>query len=405
MSPSAPGALDGVRIVDLTAVLLGPFATQHMADMGAEVIKIEPPEGDLLRLSGLGRTDKMGPIYMAANRNKRSICLDLKKPAAVEVVKALAKNADVFIHNNRPQAIERLGLGYDVLKSINPGIVYAYSLGYARHGPYGEKPAFDDLVQGASGAATLQSRVDGSAPQYIPSLIADKTTGLHLCIAVLGALYHRGRTGQGQMIEVPMLETMAAFWLTEHLLVESFDPPIGTMGYDPIINKYRHPFPTKDGHVCVLPYTDKHWISFFEIVGRPDLAKDNKFTDKAIRARHYDELYQILDQVMRHRPTAEWLKLMGDADIPVMPVRSLEELLTDEHLKATGFFVERDHPSEGRIRTFKSPLDFKATPTSYRRHAPKLGENGAEILDELGYTRDKIEALVAAGALLLPGPE
>ena len=194
-----PGPLAGVKVIDLTAVLLGPFATQHLADMGADVIKVEPPEGDLLRLSGgsMGRDKSMGPIYMAANRNKRSLCLDLKKPAAVAVLKDMIKGADLFIHNSRPSAIERLGLGYDDLKKVNPSIIYAYSLGYARKGPYGHKPAFDDLVQGVSGAASLQSRVDGEAPKFMPSLIADKTTGLHLCIAVLGALYHRKCTGEG----------------------------------------------------------------------------------------------------------------------------------------------------------------------------------------------------------------
>ena len=244
-----PGPLEGVRVIDLTAVLLGPFATQHMADMGADVIKVEPPEGDLLRVSGgsMGRDKSMGPIYMAANRNKRSLCLDLKKPAACAVLKELIRTADLFIHNSRPAAIERLGLGYDDLKKINPSIIYAYSLGYARKGPYGHKPAFDDLVQGVSGAASLQSRVDGLPPRFMPSLIADKTTGLHLCIAVLGALYHRKCTGEGQMIEVPMLETLASFWLTEHLFGATWTPERGAMGYDRIINKYRHPFPTRDG--------------------------------------------------------------------------------------------------------------------------------------------------------------
>ena len=278
-----PGPLEGVRVIDLTAVLLGPFATQHMADMGADVIKVEPPEGDLLRVSGgsMGRDKSMGPIYMAANRNKRSLCLDLKKPAACVVLKGLIKTADLFIHNSRPAAIERLGLGYEDLKKINPSIIYAYSLGYARKGPYGHKPAFDDLVQGVSGAASLQSRVDGQPPRFMPSLIADKTTGLHLCIAVLGALYHRKCTGEGQMIEVPMLETLASFWLTEHLFGATWMPARGTMGYDRIINKFRHPFPTKDGYVCALPYTDAHWLTFFEIVERPDLARDKRFADRA----------------------------------------------------------------------------------------------------------------------------
>lgn len=397
-----PGALDGIKVVDLTAVVLGPYATQMMADMGADVLKIEPPMGDLLRNSGRGRSPKMGPIYLAANRNKRSLCLDLKKPEAIEVVKTLVRGADVFIHNNRPQAIERLGLGYEAIKAVKPDIVYAYAHGYGRGGPYAEKPAFDDLVQGASGAATLQSRVDGGPPRYMPSLIADKTTGLHLAIAVLGALLHRQRTGRGQCIEVPMYETLVSFWLTEHLFGETFEPPVGGMGYDRIINKYRHPFPTRDGYVCVLPYTDRHWSAFFNIVGRPELAGDQRFLQAEQRARHYDALYQILDQVMRGKTTAEWLPLLETADIPVMPVRQLEELLDDPHLQAVGFYEEREHPSEGRIRTMRNPIRFSDTPTDYRRHAPKIGEQGAEILREAGFPQDKIDALEQAGALILP---
>ena len=399
------GALEGIKVVDLTAVLLGPYATQMMADMGADVIKIEPPQGDLLRNSGLGRTDKMGPIFIAANRNKRSLCLDLKQREAIEIVKALVKDADIFIHNNRPQAIDRLGLSYEALKAINPKIIYAYAMGYGRKGPYGDRPAFDDLVQGASGAATLQSRVDGTPPQYIPSLIADKTTGLHLAIATLGALVHRQKTGEGQKIEVPMFETMTAFWMTEHLFGETYKPAIGTMGYDRIINKYRHPFETKDGHICVLPYTDRHWARYFEIVGRPDLAADNRFTDAQQRARRYNELYQIMDEVMRAKTTQEWVGLMEAADIPVMAVRSLEELLHDPHLDAVGFYTEREHPTEGPIVTFRNPMDFERTPTSFRRHAPKLGQDGRQVLAELGYSAERIEALESCGALIVTGAD
>ena len=401
-----PGPLEGVRVIDLTAVLLGPFATQHLADMGADVIKVEPPEGDLLRLSGgsMGRDKSMGPIYMAANRNKRSLCLDLKKPAACAVLKDLIKTADLFIHNSRPQAIERLGLGYQDLKKINPSVIYAYSLGYARKGPYGHKPAFDDLVQGVSGAASLQSRVDGLPPKFMPSLIADKTTGLHLCIAVLGALYHRKGTGEGQMIEVPMLETLASFWLTEHLFGETWRPGRGSMGYDRIINKYRHPFPTKDGYICALPYTDAHWVTFFGIVERPDLAKDPRFCDRTVRPRHFSELYQVLDSLMKHRTTQEWLDAFDQADIPAMPVRTLEELFDDPHLKATGFFTEREHPTEGPITTFASPLDFEKTKVEFRRHAPRIGEDGVEVLREAGVSEAEIEKLTADKALLVPAP-
>jgi formyl-CoA transferase len=399
-----PGPLAGVKVIDLTAVLLGPFATQHLADMGADVVKVEPPDGDLLRVSGgsMGRDKGMGPIYMAANRNKRSICLDLKKPTAVAVLKDLIRDADLFIHNSRPAAIERLGLGYEELKKVNPSIIYAYSLGYARKGPYGHKPAFDDLVQGVSGAASLQSRVDGEPPKFIPSLIADKTTGLHLCIAVLGALYHRKCTGEGQMIEVPMLETLASFWLTEHLFGETWTPGRGAMGYDRIINKYRHPFPTLDGYICALPYTDAHWVKFFEIVERPDLAKDPRFCDRTVRPKYFSELYQVLDALMKHRKTQDWLDELDKADIPAMPVNTLEGLFDDPHLKATGFFTDREHPTEGPIKTFKSPLDFEKTPVEFRRHAPRVGEDGPEVLREAGLSDADIATLKADKTLIVP---
>jgi len=399
-----PGPLAGVKVIDLTAVLLGPFATQHLADMGADVIKVEPPEGDLLRLSGgsMGSDKNMGPIYIAANRNKRSLCLDLKKPRAVEILKEMVKTADLFIHNSRPAAIERLGLGYADLKKVNPSIIYAYSLGYKRSGPYGHKPAFDDLVQGVSSAASLQDRVDGQGPKFLPSLIADKTTGLHLCIAVLGALYHRKCTGEGQMIEVPMLETLASFWLTEHLFGATWTPERGDMGYDRIINKYRHPFPTKDGYICALPYTDGHWVSFFDIVERPDLAKDPRFCDRTVRPKHFTELYQVLNSLMKHRTTQEWLDAFDKADIPAMPVRTLEELLDDPHLKATGFFTDREHPSEGPIKTFASPLDFEKTKVEYRRHAPRLGGDGVEVLRDAGISDAEIEKLRADKTLIVP---
>ena len=398
-----PGALEGIRIVDLTNIILGPYGTMLLADQGADVIKVEAPEGDMVRHIGKpAKTPGMGPTYLYVNRNKRSLCLDLKKPAAVAVLKDMIKSADLFIHNSRPSAIERLGLGYDDLKKVNPSIIYAYSLGYARKGPYGHKPAFDDLVQGVSGAASLQSRVDGEAPKFMPSLIADKTTGLHLCIAVLGALYHRKCTGEGQMIEVPMLETLAAFWLTEHLFGATWTPERGSMGYDRIINKYRHPFPTTDGYICALPYTDAHWVRFFEIVERPDLAKDPRFCDRTVRPKYFSELYQVLDSLMKHRTTQEWLDEFDKADIPAMPVRTLEGLLDDPHLKATGFFTDREHPTEGPIKTFASPLDFEKTPVEFRRHAPRIGEDGPEVLREAGLSDAEIDSLKADKALIVP---
>jgi crotonobetainyl-CoA:carnitine CoA-transferase CaiB-like acyl-CoA transferase len=236
----------------------------------------------------------------------------------------------------------------------------------------------------------------------MPSLIADKTTGLHLCIAVLGALYHRKCTGEGQLVEVPMLETLASFWLTEHLFGETWTPGRGEMGYDRIINKFRHPFPTKDGYICALPYTDQHWANFFKLAGRPDLAEEKRFIDKFERPKHFSELYQILDSLLKDRTTAEWLETFDKADIPAMPVNSMEQLFDDPHLKATGFFTDREHPTEGPIKTFASPLDFEKTKVEYRRHAPQLGGDGVELLREAGVSEAEIEKLRADKVLIVP---
>lgn len=400
-----PGPLHAIRVIDLTAIVLGPLATMHLADMGADVIKIEPPEGDVIRVPGNPRTPKMGPIFLGANRNKRSVCLDLKRPEAIDIVKRMVTRADVFVHNSRPQAIERLGLGYDTLKSINPRLVYAYGLGYRSTGPYGHKAAYDDLVQGASGAAMLQSRVDGGPPRFLPSLIIDKTTGLHLAMAILAALVHRERTGEGQLVEVPMLESFAAFLLVEHMYGATWDPPRGESGYGRVLSEHRRPYRTKDGYVCALPYTEKQWKAFADALGRPDLATDPRFATQAGRANNQPAVQLIIADLMQARTTAEWLAFFEEADIPAMRVNDIDDLFEDPHLKATGFFATREHPAEGPIRTTASPFAFEKTPASYRRHAPVLGADGAEVLREFGLSEGDIEALVQSGALRLPSPD
>ncbi len=394
-----PGPLHGVRILDLTAVVLGPVATLHLADMGADVIKIEPPEGDVMRNAGNPPTPGMGPIYLAVNRNKRSVCLDLKKPEAVAVVKRLVESVDVLVHNSRPAAMERLGLGYEEVRRINPKIIYAYSLGYKRSGPYGSKPAYDDLVQGASGAAMVLSRVDGGEPRFLPTLVADKTTGLHLGMAVLAALYHRERTGEGQMIEVPMLEAVAGFLLAEHLFNGSYVPERGQLGYARVLSADRRPYRTKDGYVCAVVYNEKHWKAFVAKIGRPELLTDPRFATQAVRANNQIAIQQIIAEETPQLTTAEWLAFFDEADIPSMGVNDLEGLISDPHLKATGFFAEREHPTEGRIRVTASPFEFSGTPTSFRRHAPLLGADGPEVLREAGFAAGDIEALERSGAM------
>jgi formyl-CoA transferase len=397
-----PGPLDGIRIVDLTAIVLGPLATMHLADMGADVIKIEPPEGDVIRQPGNSRTPKMGPIYLGANRNKRSVCLDLKRAEAIDMVMRLVAKADVFVHNSRPQAIERLGLGYDAVKAVNPGIIYAYGLGYGRAGPYGHKAAYDDLVQGASGAAMLQSRVDGGPPRFLPSLMIDKTTGLHLAMGILAALVHRERTGEGQCVEVPMLESFAGFLLVEHLFGATWDPPRGPSGYGRVLSEHRRPYRTKDGYVCALPYNEKQWEAFTAKLGRPDLATDPRFATQAARANNQVAAQQIIAELMPARTTTEWLAFFEETDIPHMRVNDIDDLFEDPHLKAMGFFTIREHPAEGPIRTTSSPFNFEKTPASYRMHAPVLGADGPEVLREAGIDQSEVDALVQSGAMRIP---
>lgn len=394
-----PGPLDGVRIVDLTAVVSGPFATLHLADMGADVIKIEPPEGDIMRNPGSPPTKGMGPIFLAANRNKKSVCLDLKRPEAVEIVKRLAANADVLVHNNRPQAIERLGLGYDAIRAVNPSIVYAYCLGYKRSGPYGAKPAYDDLVQGASGAAMLSARASGGEPRFLPSLIVDKTSGLHLAMGILGALVHRGRTGQGQLVEVPMLEAITAFWMTEHLYDATYEPARGQIGYPRLLNPHRRPARSKDGYVCILIVTDKHWNAFCNSLGREDLRTDPRIATVAARANNQHVVQQYVNELAMEKTTAEWLALCDANDIPAMPVNDLDDVLEDPHLKATGFFTIREHPTEGPVRMTASPFDYSETPVEFRRHAGLLGSDGPAVLKDAGYSSEEITDLETRGIL------
>ena len=399
-----PGPLDGIRVIDLTAVVLGPVATLHLADMGADVIKVEPPEGDVMRNAGNAPTPGMGPIYLAVNRNKRSLCLDLKKKEAVAALKRLIVDADVFVHNSRPQAMERLGLGYADIKAINPKIIYAYSLGYKRSGPYGPKPAYDDLVQGASGAAMLASRVDGGPPRFLPSLVVDKTTGLHLAMGVLAALVHRERKGEGQLVEVPMMETITGFWLAEHLFEGTYVPERGQWGYKRVLSADRKPYPTKDGHVCAVVYNEKHWTAFATEIGRPELLTDPRFATQNARANNQVAIQSIIAEVTPGRTSAAWLDFFDAADIPAMGVNNLEDLVNDPHLKATGFFTERQHPTEGIIRTMASPFEFSATPTAFTRHAPHLGEDGPQVLAEAGFSATEIELLEASAAMVVRGP-
>jgi crotonobetainyl-CoA:carnitine CoA-transferase CaiB-like acyl-CoA transferase len=396
------GPLDGIRIIDVTTVLLGPYGTQILGDMGADVIKVEaPPTGDIARNMGTVRRQGMGGIFLNANRNKRSVALDLKHEGAKEMLRRLVASADVFVHNMRPQAIERLGFGYPAVSGIKPDIVYVGAYGFGQAGPYRAKPAYDDAIQAASGLASLFAMRDGT-PQYVPAAVADKLVGVTLSQAVALALLHRERTGKGQFVEVPMFEVLVSFNLVEHINGAAYEPAIGQLGYQRVTTPSRRPFKTRDGYVCILPYTDAQWLAFFTAVGRPEMMKLPGFATYSARVHTVDELYGFVGSETPKRTTAEWVEICERGEIPCMPVADIQSLMEDEHLKAVGMFESHQHPSEGPTVLVRPPVSFSDSPAEIRRHAPGFGEHGEELARELGYDDTAIKNLLGSGALLPP---
>lgn len=394
------GALAGLRVLDLTAVLMGPFCTQILADHGAEVIKVEGPEGDTTRQLPVSRAPGMGAMFFNLNRGKRGISLDLKRAEGRAALLRLAASTDVFIHAMRADAMARLGLSYADLLAVNPRIIYANMYGFSRRGPYAKWPAYDDTIQAMSGMAALQGRMNG-APAYSATLVADKVSGLTALYAVLMALLHRNRTGEGQEIEIGMFETMANFVLTDHVNGALFHPPEGEPVYSRAASPHRRPYRTKDGWIAVLIYNDKHWRAFVELAGDPDWARDPRFATLKGRAGHVDEVYQHLARTLEGRGTAEWLADFAQAQIPATPVNETSDLMTDPHLEAVGFFTPQETPL-GPVRYPGMPAWFSRTPGQITNPAPKLGQDGRAILAEAGLSEAEIDALVAAGALILP---
>ena len=390
------GPLTGVRILDMTAVVMGPYATQMLGDMGADIIKVEAPSGDVVRAIGPRRNPGMSGMFLQINRNKRSIVLDLKQPEGREALLRLAADVDVLIYNVRPQAMARLGLDYTAVAAVNPRIIYVGVYGYGQAGPYAAKPAYDDLIQGGVGLPALAFAAGADAPRYVPSVMADRVVGMSAVSAICAALYHRQRTGKGQSIEIPMFETMAQFVIGDHLGGLAFDPPLGPTGYARLLSEHRKPFPTLDGFVCVMIYTDKHWRSFFQLIGRADeFDGDERLSSIGRRTEHIHELYGMVAEIIATRTSAEWIKLLEDADIPVMPMHTVESLLEDPHLQAVGFFDYVEHPSEGRIRSLGIPSTWSATQPAITRHAPRLGQHSEQVLASLGYSPEQIAALEA----------
>jgi crotonobetainyl-CoA:carnitine CoA-transferase CaiB-like acyl-CoA transferase len=394
-----PGPLEGVRVLDLTTVVMGPYATQILADFGADVIKIEPPEGDVMRYAWPFRHKGMGHIFLNANRNKRSVVLDLKQDAAREAALALAKTADVLVYNIRPQAMARLRLSYEDVRTVNPRLIYVGAFGYSQRGPYAAKAAYDDLIQGAAGLPWLLKEQGAETPRYAPVIIADRSVGQQVASAVSAALFRRERTGEGQRVDVPMFEHLLQVVLGEHLGGYTFEPQLGEPGYARMLAKDRRPYRTKDGYVCALIYNDKQWAAFLALIGQPDLMlTDPRFATQEARSQNYDHAYAMVAEEMTRRTTAEWIAALEAADIPVQRMNSLADIVNDPHLAAIGYFRAIDHPSEGRIKSMAVPSEWSESKPEYRRHAPRLGEHTREVLAEAGYADAAIEAMIASGA-------
>lgn len=396
------GALAGIRVLDLTTVQMGPWCTRILADYGADVIKVEAPEGDISRYTGVPRHRGMSPGFQHNARGKRSIAIDLKQPQALQALLRLAATVDAFVSNVRPQALARLGLDYAALQAVNPGIVYLGLVGYGSAGRYAGRPAYDDLIQAATAVPMLLQRSSGE-PRYIPMAAVDRIVGGAGANALLAGLLARARTGLGQQIEVPMFETMAQFVLAEHMQGHTFDPPTSPTGYARTLSPNRRPYRTLDGYVAVLPYNDAHWRRFFQAVGKEAMLQgDPRFADMTSRTANIDALYEMLSAELAQRSTAEWLALLEDNDIPCMNPHTLDSLLEDPHLQDVGFFRFEEHPTEGRIRTMREPSIWSGTPPPTGKFASRLGQETREILAEAGLAETEIDALLEQRAVFVP---
>lgn len=392
------GPMAGVRIVDITSVLMGPSATQYLADLGADVVKIEPPAGDATRKIGPGGEDKMGPIYLGLNRNKRSLVLDLKKQEGREILLKLVEDADVLTYNVRPAAMARLGLTYEDLSAVNPRLVYVGMFGFSQRGRYAASPAFDDLIQAATAMpSAMSASVDGS-PRFIPLNLVDRSVGLYAFGVIASALYSRERTGHGQRVDVPMFETMVPYVLGDHLYGNKFIPSQGDFGYPRLLSPARRPFRTKDSYVCCVIYQDHHWKAFLEILGMGTMYEtDPRLKNITTRTNHADELNEFVEKHLAQKSTAEWRELLKEADVPVFPVHTFESLLEDGHLQDIGFFRKEEVSTIGAIRETAVPSEWHRTPPSDYSPPPLLGQHSAQLLAELGYTALEIQDLMDKG--------
>jgi len=393
--------LSGLKIIDLTTIVLGPYATQMLADFGADVIKVESPDGDLFRAVRPGRRSDLGVQFLNFNRNKRSIVLDLKSEDGRRLFYQLVADADVVVHNMRSHTAETLGVSYPELKRHNEKLVYCYAPGFADGGPAEADPAYDDIIQARSGLAAINADADG-APRFVRSIVCDKVVGLHLAIAVLAGVVSRTKSGTGVCIEAPMLESMTAFLLSEHLAGHSLLPATGELGYARMMSPHRMPYRTRDGYMAILPYSTRHWIRFFNLCGKPDLAADPRVTDAELRSEHIDELYQEIAGLAPSRSNAEWLEALQAQDIPCAAVNGLADLFTDPQLLASGAFEQYRDPELGMLQQLRSPFRLHDAGEQTRtpdQRAPGLGQNTRELLQGLQLTDAQISALYELGVV------
>jgi crotonobetainyl-CoA:carnitine CoA-transferase CaiB-like acyl-CoA transferase len=399
MTETHQGLLQGVHVLDLTSVVLGPYCTKILAQYGADVVKLEAPDGDIGRHLGVARHRGMASMFLNLNHGKRAIAVDLKKPGARPVLDQLFRWADVVVHNMRQESANRLGAGYEDVRRVNPGAVYCAAVGFG-DGPYASLRAYDDVIQAAAGQASVQAAASGT-PQYVASALADKTVGLVTCNAVLAGLVHRmTHDGAGCQIKVPMFEAMVEYVLVEHLGGLSYDPPAGAALYARTTSPQRRPFPTCDGYLSAMVYTDQDWNRLLTAVGATELLSDPRLAGIVARTEHTDFAYGLLNEIFARRTTVEWIELLRQHDIAVMPLNSVEDLLEDPHLTATGMLALREHPSEGTLRVAQSAVTVNGQRQELSRLAPRLGENTAEVLAECGLGGDEIASLIADGTVI-----
>ncbi len=399
-----PGPFHGLKVVDLTTVVVGPYCTQMLADMGASVTKVEAPDGDLTRLGMPRRDGGMSSTFLQLNRNKRAITLDLKNPEAAAAMHKLIADADVFVHNMRPEPLARLGFDYAKVSAYNPGIVYCNIWGFGREGRYAGQAAFDDVIQGASGLVALEG-FNGREMRYVPMLIADKLTGVMAAYALAGALYHKLATGEGQEVEVPMFESMTSFAMIEHLAGEAFVPPLGPPGSERHATPMRWPMKSKDSFICILPSSDKHWRVLCAAAGQEALLQDPVFATRAARTQNRAVVNDKLGEIVAMKTNKEWLDVLPGGGVPCMQINLLPEVVADPHLADVGFWHEADHPGEGKIRLMRPPYTLSKSPATIRNLPPRFGQDTASVLTELGYSEAQIAAMLAAGAVVAAEPK